>query len=161
MMLSRLFALLLVFITQTLALLTSAVCFAADELEKVIVRGYEGNGGVSVELARFGSPKNERALLRIRGFKTETGTVLHQVSVQRSAVSTFYVENTNGVSRVIFEVRMHQGFIPCQNNHPYVLGESARVERSSKIGMEAQKIVLEESGSHQKAIEMNLIIQSP
>lgn len=133
----RAFTFPLAFIAQGLALWASNGCYAASSVEKAIVRGYEGNGGITVELVIAGPPDKEWALLRIRGTETETGALLHQVSVQRSPVLTSFVENINGVSRIIFEVRMHQGFLPRPDREPYVLGESARVERLSNIGMEA------------------------
>ena len=100
----------LVFIAQVLGLWAGNYCYAASSLERPIVRGYEGNGGVTVELVMCGSPGKEWALLRIRGTETEAGAVVHQTSVQRSPVSTSYIESINGVSRTIFEVRMHKVF---------------------------------------------------
>jgi hypothetical protein len=137
----------LVFIAQVVGLWAGNYCYAAPSLERPIVRGYEGNGGVTVELVMCGTPGKEWALLRIRG--TETGAVVHQTSVQRSPVSTSYIESINGVSRTIFEVRMHQGFLPRQDQDPYVLGESAHLERLSNIGMELQRFGSEEFAAHQ------------
>lgn len=128
----------LVFIAQVAGLWVGNYCYAASSAEKPIVRGYEGNGGVTVELVMSGPPEKEWALLRIGGTDTGAGAVVHQASVQRSPVSTSFVERINGVSRTIFVVRMHQGFIPRQNQEPYVLGESARLERLSDIGREFQ-----------------------
>jgi hypothetical protein len=96
-----------------------------------------------------GSPGKEWALLRIRGADTQAAAVVHQVSVQRSPVSTSFVESINGVPRTIFVVRMHQGFLSRQDEEPYVLGESARVERLSNIDMELQRSGTEEFAAHQ------------
>ena len=146
----------LVFIAQVLGLWAGNYCYAASSLERPIVRGYEGNGGVTVELVISGSPGKEWALLRIRGTETEAGAVVHQTSVQRSPVSTSFVESINGVSRTIFEVRMHQGFLPRQDQDPYVLGESAHLERLSNIGMELQRFGSEEFAAHQAGTETAL-----
>ena len=146
----------LLFIAQVVGLLAGNDCYAATNLERPIVRGYEGNGGVTVELVISGSPGKEWALLRIRGTETEAGAVVHQTSVQRSPVSTSFVESINGVSRTIFEVRMHQGFLPRQDQEPYVLGESARLERLSIIGMELQRFGTEEFAAHQAGTQTAL-----
>jgi hypothetical protein len=103
-----------------------------------------------------GSPGKEWALLRIRGAETEAGAVVHQANVQRSPVSTSFVEIINGVSRTIFEVRMHQGILPRQDQEPYVLGESARLERLSNIGMELQSFGTEEFAVHQAGTQSAL-----
>jgi hypothetical protein len=153
----------------TLALITLclgvSICpygFAAELLENLIIRGYEGNGGVTVELARFGSPGKERALLRIQGTQSVTDGVLRHVDVQRSAVAISYVEHIGGLSRVIFEARMHQGFIPQPDDEPYVLGESSRIERLGTIAMEVRKMAIEASSKPQHAPQANAsIIQNP
>lgn len=144
----------LVFSTQVAGLWAGNNCYAASCLESPIVRGYEGNGGVTVELVMSGSPGKEWALLRIRG--AEAGAVVHQANVQRSPVSTSFVESINEVSRTIFEVRMHQGFLPCKDQEPYVLGESARLERLSNIGMELQRFGTEEFAAHQAGTQTAL-----
>lgn len=146
----------LVFIAQVVGLWAGNYCYAASSLEKPILRGYEGNGGVTVELVMSGSPGKEWALLRIRGTETEAGAVVHRASIQRSPVSTSFVESINGVSRTIFEVRMHQGFLPRQDQEPYVLGESARLERLSNIGMELQRFGTEEFAAHQAGTQTAL-----
>ncbi|WP_395607639.1 hypothetical protein [Pseudomonas sp. B22129] len=146
----------LVFIAQVVGLWEGNYCYGASSLERPIVRGYEGNGGVTVELVMSGSPGKEWALLRIRGTETEAGAVVHQASVQRSPVSTSFVESINGVSRTIFEVRMHQGFLPRQDQEPYVLGESARLERLSNIGMEVPRFGAEEFAAHQAGTQTAL-----
>lgn len=150
----RAFTLSLAFIASGAALWTNNDCYAAPSVGKAIVRAYEGNGGVSVELVMSGSPDKEWALLRIRG--TETGAVLHQASVQRSPVSTSYVERIDGVSRTIFMVRMHQGFLPRQDQEPYALGESIRLERLSNIGMEVQKFPAAKFAAHQSGTQTTL-----
>jgi hypothetical protein len=139
----------LAFIAHVVGIWGGNYCYAATSIERPIVRGYEGNGGVSVELVMSGSPGKEWALLRIRGTETEAGAVVHQTTVQRSPVSTSFVESINGASRIIFEVRMHQGFLLRQGQEPYVLGESARVERLSDIGLELQRFGTEEFAAHQ------------
>jgi hypothetical protein len=146
----------LLFIAQVVGLWAGNDCYAATNLERPIVRGYEGNRGVTVELVMSGSPGKEWALLRIRGTETEAGAVVHQTSVQRSPVSTSFVESINGVSRTIFEVRMHQGFLLRQDQEPYVLGESARLERLSIIGMELQGFGTEEFAAHQAGTQTAL-----
>jgi hypothetical protein len=146
----------LVLIAQVVGLGVGNYCYAASSLERPIVRGYEGNGGVTVELVMSGSPGKEWALLRIRGAETEAGAVVHQANVQRSPVSTSFVEIINGVSRTIFEVRMHQGILPRQDQEPYVLGESARLERLSNIGMELQSFGTEEFAVHQAGTQSAL-----
>ena len=138
----------LVIIVQVAALFGN-YCYAASSAEKPTVRGYEGNGGVAVELVLSGSTEKEWALLRIRGADTEAGTVVHQASVQRSPVSTSFVESINGVSRTIFVVRMHQGFLLRQGQDPCMLGESVRVERLSNIGMGLQRFGAKDSTAHQ------------
>jgi hypothetical protein len=150
----RAFTLSLAFIAPGAALWTSNECYAAPIAGKAIVRAYEGNGGVSVELVMSGPPEKEWALLRIRG--TETGAALHQASVQRSPISTSYVESINGVSRTIFVVRMHQGFLPRQDQEPYALGESTRLERLSTIGMEVPKFRAEKFAAHQAGTQTTL-----
>jgi hypothetical protein len=150
----RAFILSLAFFAPGTALWTSSECHAAPIVGKAIVRAYEGSGGVSVELVMSGPPEKEWALLRIRG--TETGAALHQASVQRSPVSTSYVESINGVSRTIFVVRMHQGFLPRQDQEPYVLGESSRLERLSTIGMDAQKFRAEKFAAHQAGTQTTI-----
>ena len=155
----------LVFIAQVAGLWAGNYCYAATSLERPIVRGYEGNGGVTVELVMSGSPGKEWALLRIRGTETDAGAVIHQTSVQRSPVSTSFVESINGVSRTIFEVRMHQGFIPRQDQEPYVVGESARLERLSNIGLELKRFGTEEFAAHQAgthtALSEDLTVSRP
>jgi len=153
------------FIAQIVGLWAGNNCYAAPSVERSIVRGYEGNGGVTVELVMYGSPGKEWALLRIRGAETETGAEVHQASIQRSPVSTSFVESINGVSRTIFVVRMHQGFLPRQNQEPYVLGESAGLERLSNIGMELQRFGTEEFAAYkagtQTALPEDLTGNSP
>lgn len=136
------------FIAQAMGLWAGNYCYADSSVQKPIVRGYEGNGGVTVELIMSGTPEDEWALLRIRGVATETESVVHQASVQRSPVSTSFVETINGVSRTIFEVRMHQGFLPLQNQENHVLGESARLERLSDIGSELERFESERYFTH-------------
>jgi hypothetical protein len=150
----RAFILSLAFIAPGAALWTSNECYAAPIAGKAIVRAYEGSGGVSVELVMSGPPEKEWALLRIRG--TETGAALHQASVQRSPDSTSYVESINGVSRTIFVVRMHQGFLPRQDQEPYALGESTRLERLSTIATEVEKFRAEKFAVHQAGIQTTL-----
>lgn len=140
---------LLPFVVQMVGLWAGNYCYAASSADRPIVRGYEGNGGVTVELVMSGSSGKEWALLRIRGADTQAGAVVHQVSVQRSPVSTSFVERVNGVPRTIFVVRMHQGFLSRQDQEPYVLGESARVERLSNIDMKLQRSGTEEFAAHQ------------
>jgi len=142
------------FIAQMVGLWAGNNCYAAPSVERSIVRGYEGNGGVTVELVMYGSPGKEWALLRIRG--AETGAEVHQASIQRSPVSTSFVESINGVSRTIFVVRMHQGFLPRQNQEPYVLGESAGLERLSNIGMELQRFGTEGFAAHKAGTQTAL-----
>jgi hypothetical protein len=155
----------LVIIATVAGLCAGNFCYAASSLQRPIVRGYEGNGGVCVELVMSGSPGKEWALLRIRGTETEVGAVVHQASVQRSPVSTSFVESINGVSRTSFEVRMHQGFLPRQEQKPYVLGESARLEKLSNIGLELQRFGTEEFAAHQAwtqtAPSENLTVNRP
>ena len=142
------------FIAQLVGLWAANNCYAAPSVERPIVRGYEGNGGVTVELVMAGSPGKEWALLRIRG--AEAGAEVHQASIQRSPVSTSFVESINGVSRTIFVIRMHQGFLPRQNQEPYVLGESAGLERLSNIGMELQRFGTEGFAAHKAGTQTAL-----
>jgi hypothetical protein len=51
---------------------------------------------------------------------------------------------------------MHQGFLPRQDQEPYVLGESARLERLSNIGMELQRFGTEKFAAHQAGIQTAL-----
>jgi hypothetical protein len=146
----------LVFIAQVVGLWAGNYCYGASSLERPIVRGYEGNGGVTVELVMSGAPGKEWALLRIRGTETEAEALVHHASVQRSPVSTSFVESINGVSRTIFEVRMHQGFVPRQDQDPYVLGESAHLERLSNIGMELQRSGAEKFAADQAGTQTAL-----
>jgi hypothetical protein len=136
------------FIVQAMGLWVGNYCYADSSVQKPIVRGYEGNGGVTVELVMSGTPEDEWALLRIREVATETESAVHHASVQRSPVSTSFVETINGVSRTIFEVRMHQGFLPRQNQENHVLGESARLERLSDIGSELRRFESERYSTH-------------
>ncbi|WP_405123802.1 hypothetical protein ACI514_11090 [Pseudomonas sp. M20] len=139
---------LLMLTAPALGLWAGNYCYADSSVQRPIVRGYEGNGGVTVELVMSGTPAKEWALLRIRGVATETESVVHQASVQRSPVSTSFVETINGVSRTIFEVRMHQGFLPRQDQENHVLGESARLERLSDIGSELPRFESERYSTH-------------
>ncbi len=151
-----------VFIATLAGLCVGGHCHAE---EKPVVRCYEGNGGVTVELVVSGPPEKEWALLRIRGKDTEAEQVIHQASVRRSPVSTSFVESINGVTRTIFVVRMHQGFLMRQGQEPYVLGESARVERLGNMGLklqrsEAEKVAAHEAGK-EKEISKNLTGNRP
>lgn len=127
-------------------LVVCAEALGASEPDAVIVRGYEGNGGITAELAAFGTPGHERALLKLDGLGTQTDGRVHQVSVRRTPVGTAYVEEADGVSRILFEVRLHQGFILHPDHGTYVLGESARIENTSQLGVEAQRIQAAERG---------------
>ena len=51
---------------------------------------------------------------------------------------------------------MHQGFLPRKDQEPYVLGESARLERLSNIGMELQRFETEEFAAHQAGAQTAL-----
>jgi hypothetical protein len=142
----------LVFIAQSV-LWPGYYCNAASSVEKPIVRCYEGNGGVTVELAVSGPPENESALIRIQGAEPRAWEVVHRASVQRSPESTKFIESINGVNRTVFVVRMHQGFLPIPDQEPYALGESARLERQSSIGTELQRFEAESFAAHHAGTE--------
>lgn len=161
MSLYGLFTLCLALIFHAVALCAGDDCYGASREDKTVVRGYKGNGDVTVELAVSGPPEREWALLRIRGANNETGAVLHQASVQRSPVSTSFVETIDGVSRTIFVVQMHQGFIPSPNSAPYVLGESASLELLSKLGLEAEQFRLDQLAAWQEATSFTPLHTSP
>jgi hypothetical protein len=51
---------------------------------------------------------------------------------------------------------MHQGFLPRQDQEPYALGESTRLERLSTITTEVEKFRAEKFAVHQAGIQTTL-----